>query len=260
MRVNGEVYFLLNGWMDMLCLLLAARFAKAPVRLRRMLPAAALGALYAVLAWMGGSLWRSPFMGALAGLMMALLALGRAGWRAFPGLLAAGFLLAGLCRYLTERGAPLWPVLLLLTAFGAMLWYLPGWMGAGKGAWTLEISWRGKKAALPALWDSGNLLHDPVTGLPVLIAPRHALAGLLPDGFDPRDLSTMPPGCRLIPIETAAGGRTLVCFRPDALTLRRGRKARPVPGLVAVSDFRESRALLPAALFRQEAEKYHARI
>ena len=259
MRVNGEVYFLLNGWMDLLCLLLAARIAKAPVRMGRMIPAAALGAAYAVLAWMGGPGWRSPILCGLAGLIMAVLALGKAGFRAFPGLLAAGFLLAGLCRYAMERGAAPAPILLLLTCFTALMWYLPGWVGDGRGQWTLEISWKGRSAALPALCDSGNLLHDPVTGLPVLIAPRHALAGLLPDGFDPRDLATMPSGCRLIPIETAAGGKTLVCFRPDRIILRRGRKARPVPGLVAVSDFRESRALLPAALFRQEAEKYHAR-
>lgn len=256
MRVNGERFFLLNAWADMLCLLLAARLARAPVRVRRVLLAALLGAGYAVFAWMSGPIWRSPVMTALSGLVLALLGLGKTGLRAFPGLLAAGLLFAGLCRYLTERGAALWPVLLAFTAAAAVLWYLPGWLRPGSG--TLEIAWRGKTAHMPALADSGNLLSDPVTGLPVVIVPRAAAVPLLPAGFDPGDLATLPMGCRLIGVETAAGRKTLPCFRPDALRLRQGKKVRALAAVVAVSGFRETRALLPAALFRQEAEKYHA--
>ncbi len=256
MRVNGEKFFLLNAWADALCLLLAARLTGSPVRLRRVIPAALLGAAYAVFAWMAGPVWQGPAMTALSGLAMTLLALGKSGFRAFPGLLAAGFLFSGLCRYLTGRGAALWPVLLTFTAAAAVLWHLPGRQRPGAG--TLEIAWRGQTARMPAMADSGNLLSDPVTGLPVVIVPRAAASPLLPSGLDPGDLASLPMGCRLIGVETAAGRKTLMCFRPDALRLRQGKRTRALAAVVAVSGFRETRALLPAALFRQEAEKYHA--
>ena len=49
MRVNGEIFFLINGWMNYLSLLLAARLGR--VRLRRGLLSSVLGSGYTLAAW-----------------------------------------------------------------------------------------------------------------------------------------------------------------------------------------------------------------
>ena len=81
--------------------------------------------------------------------------------------------------------------------------------------------------------DTGNLLTEPFSGLPVIVARRNSLVQVLPKGF--------PTGqengnLRVIPY-SAVGGEGLLCaFRPQSVELRLGRRKQSVECYVAVSD------------------------
>lgn len=68
---------------------------------------------------------------------------------------------------------------------------------------------------LPAMLDSGNLLKDPITNLPVLVIPARAARTLFPHLEDPTRLTELPLGFRLLNVRTAAGSSLLPMFRPD---------------------------------------------
>lgn len=250
MRVYGEGYLFMNFWMDFLSLLLAARLRRARFHGLRALIGSALGAAYALLAWTGNGLLRGfPFLLA-AMLCVTLLAFGRTGLVLFPWVFASSLLLCGLADVLAHSGVS--PVAVLSLSGFAVLGFclLRGRQGEMEhGDCVVRVMYGGKRAALPALRDSGNSLSDGVTGLPVIVAPEKRVAGLLPEGVRAADLATLPPGWRLLPIRTAAGEGTLMCFRPDAAELVRDGKARKIETTIAVSDFAENSALVPEELF-----------
>lgn len=90
-------------------------------------------------------------------------------------------------------------------------------------------------AELDGLIDSGNLLCDAISGLPVVIAPHSAVRGLLPQDCDPTRLETLPPGFRLVRAVSTGGSRTLMCFRPGSICLREAGGWREVHAMVAIA-------------------------
>ena len=252
MRVYGEAYALINGAMDFLSLCLAAGLRQTRLSWPRAAGASVLGAVWAVAAW-GWPPWaRGLPAAAAAAALMAAVAFGRRWARMTPFLLAGGWLLAGCADFLLDRGWSAWAAVLFSGGLtGALLLLKRAALIPWGGHCVLEITWRGGTARLPAMRDSGNLLFDRGTGLPVIVAPKRALGKLLPEG-------ETPPGCRSIRVQTAAGIRELPCFRPDRVTVRRGARRRAVEATVAAADFRESRALLPDALFAHEGEGLNA--
>ena len=89
----------------------------------------------------------------------------------------------------------------------------------------------GAARSLRLLCDSGNLLTEPFSGLPVIVVRKNALGRTLPQGF--------PTGCshlRIIPY-SAVGGEGLLCaFRPESVEVRLGRRRQAVECYIAVSD------------------------
>ena len=250
MRVYGEAYLFMNFWMDFLSLLLAARLRRARFHGLRAAAGAALGAAYALLAWTGNGLLRGfPFL-LTAMLCVTVLAFGRTGFALFPWVFASSLLLCGLADTLLHQGASAAAVLFLSGFCVLGICFLRGRQAAGKdGGCAVRVMYRGRRAVLPALRDSGNRLSDGIAGLPVIVAPEKRVARLLPEGVRAADLATLPPGWRLLPIRTVAGEGTLMCFRPDAAELVQDGKARKVEATIAISDFAEKSALVPEELF-----------
>ena len=64
----------------------------------------------------------------------------------------------------------------------------------------VTVRFEGREAHIPGWRDSGNDLHDPVTGMAAAVADRRALAallavfGFLPFGCHPADAANSPPG------------------------------------------------------------------
>ena len=258
MTVNGGAWFLLNGWVDLLSLLLGARLTRTRLHWGRALLSAALGGAYALLAEAAFPFLRGPalLLGAVMG--CTVLACGRRGLRAFPAVLAAGTFFGGCCSLWLASGLPKWCFFPAAGLMIPLLRGLPVQTVTEDREVKLTLYYGGRTLSLPVLRDSGNTLRDPVTGLPVIVLSARAAQPLFPFPLDADDLSALPEGFRLIRAMTAAGTKTLMCFHPDRVTLRAGRRSWDIGAVAALSAFRESRAILPEILLQQEAQRYDA--
>lgn len=72
----------------------------------------------------------------------------------------------------------------------------------------VELKLLGKSLRCAALWDSGNSLREPFSGLPVVVLDR----GLFPEGLSREQL-------RLIPCSTVSGSTLLPAVRGESLEL-----------------------------------------
>lgn len=243
MKVMLESYLLLNACMNAALLCIALRWSGRRIVPWRTVAASALGAVYAVVAYLPGMavLRSAPCNIGMCGVML-FVAAKWCGFKAFArtwGLLyCATFLLGGI-------------VHALLQAFGGLspAWQLGILAGSWLGGLLLRNTQRTRQAAhahlyiclgeastrMEGLLDSGNLLQDPITGLPVIVAPYDAVRALLPKECDPNRLETLPPGFRLVQAVTAGGSRMLMCFHPTELILQDGGRYTPVQAMVAVS-------------------------
>lgn len=113
----------------------------------------------------------------------------------------------------------------------------------------VELRVEERSIILPAMLDSGNLLRDPITNLPVLVIPARAARTLFPDLGDPSSLAELPLGFRLLSVRTAAGSALLPMFRPDECRIYVNGRACKAQLLAAVAgqEYRGVQALVPMA-------------
>lgn len=169
-------------------------------------------------------------------------------FRAAGVYLALNLLMEGCLRMLYSAGLPALPAV-LLASVGTLL--LPG-LGQRMRplpVTRVEVRWRGRSVCLSALVDSGNLLRDGVTGLPVVVCSQQALAAVLPRMLP----GMLPEGFRYLSVRTAAGSALMPCFRPERMRLLGHggwMDAEAVVGLT-VDGYSGFQALVPAALTRE---------
>ena len=94
---------------------------------------------------------------------------------------------------------------------------------------TVEITLNSRHVSLNALVDSGNLLRDPITRLPVIVISRKAAHRLFPH---PEEFF---PGMRLISVRTVAGSALMPIFRPTELRLRLSRGWQEIHAVIGLS-------------------------
>lgn len=191
-RVYLEPVFIVNTLMNLLVLFIAGRLCGRRGRVWRYLTASALGGLYAaaLLLPFARALDNLAAKGALA-LAMAALAWRPRGWLPFVkswaslvGVTAVGGGCAMAASSLLGSLSP-WSGLLavgrnalLLTVFGAASILLLASSalrrrGGAPARCTLRV-WRGgRRYELDALLDTGNMLREPLSGLPVVMLDRH---------------------------------------------------------------------------------------
>lgn len=284
--VYADIYFLINFSMDFLCLFLCARLLSIPFPFGRTLLGAAVGGVYAVL-----SLFLVlPALPALL-LDMAVCALlcllvfhRRRAWRqtaiCIPVFLATSMLLGGIMTALfhllnrlplppemSEADAPSTWGFALLAGVSAAIAYISEKFFRRRTATaraTLHVVLFGRRLTLTALCDSGNLLHDPISGKPCIVVDAEAVSALLPptlrkavlSGTLPKEIPDALCGkLRFVPTQTATGGALLATLRPDALRLQTEKGIREIDALLTLSPhFALSRgtsgasALLPTEL------------
>lgn len=242
MTLHGEAFWLLNLGMDFLCVMGTARYLGLPQKPLRMALAAILGATYSLAAlgnWalggLGGMLFASFCMGAVA--------FGRHLIRGASGIWIIGLCTSGLAsiagRYLPRD----WAVLMVCAVFALSFCFVPP-----KGRRTtvqrgnVRFVWQGREVCLPAIVDTGNLLRDRLTGLPVIVAPVKMCPQLA--GGDGR-------GMRFIRAHTASGSALLPCFHPEQTVLTVAGKARQLDAVVALAPGVLPGALVPSDLVKQ---------
>lgn len=213
-----DLVVLLNFMVDLLLLLGTNRLSGYPPGMKRLLPAAALGAIYAAscllpgFSFLGNNLWRLVSLAIMAGIAFGWnrSALKRGGIFILLSM-ALGGIVMGL-----ERGGF---TAIVLAAAG--VWVLCrigfGERVGGREFIPLELRREDKVLRLTALRDTGNTLKDPITGEQVLIidsGAARALTGLSADQLR-HPLETIAqrpiPGLRLIPYRAVgqSGGMLL---------------------------------------------------
>lgn len=89
-----------------------------------------------------------------------------------------------------------------------------------KDNWNIKlcISANGETVRFTALIDTGNRLHEPFSGLPVIIAEAEILNGVLPEN-----------GYRNVAYGGLGGNGIMKCFKPDFIWIISGSKMRRAP-------------------------------
>ena len=225
---------MLNGLIDYLLLLSAARLAGMPLHRLRLVIASSMGGIYAsVLFLLGCAFLGSPVFRLLVGICIAL-------WAFWP--LQKRWYLAGLFLLLS---AALGGVVLALglamgspdalserVCYAKINWLFPVGAVVGlyvilqllfrqgarhKGGELLKISinLHGKQAEVLALHDTGNTLRDPVSGQPVLVAECHAVAHLWNTEINDVLCQEIPAEEKMVRLHHAGFGRgfTLLPYR-----------------------------------------------
>lgn len=190
-----------------------------------------------------------------AGLMMCavcapILAWPRVPQRLYARMIASGSFLAlgvtGIMRFM--QAFPLLPevmVLLCCLLLRAVPLLLPKPEDIPQLA-TIDIRHGSHHLTLTALIDSGNLLRDGVSGLPVVVISRRAAERLVQ--LPPKGNVTYP--FRLMTVRTISGTTLMTVFHPDSVCIQTGSGWQRVETLLGVSPegYEGFQALVPASL------------
>lgn len=285
--VYVDLFFLINFSMDFLCLFLTAKLLNRKFSVGRALGGAALGGLYADVAlfWTTSASVSLLLDGAACVGICATVFYQKKKGKSLPlyilvfaaismalgGIMTALFHLfnrSGLFSGLnggSGDGISVWIFALLAAVSGGITW-IGGRFFAGRTAQQnadVEITYEGKTVRLHAMTDNGNLLREPISGRPCIVADVKALSPILPTELaeaarrrNPQELERLPLRCvkqiRLIPTHTASGEGLLFGLRPDCVRVEGKTGIREVDALIALADLGHSaggnEALLPSAL------------
>lgn len=188
-----------------------------------------------------------------------------------PGLLALALwspnaLWPGLPRRLRRR-LPLTLLLLLLLYTGAArivrLRFLPPWLTlfllnallpvlvrsrvhCSPSCVTLDVRCGANRAVLTALVDTGNLLRDPLSGLPVIVISRRATQRLIELPVPGK----LNPGLRKMSIRTIAGASVMTVFRPTQVQLMHAGHWQTIDAMLGVAPdgYDGVQALVPSSI------------
>lgn len=247
--IHGETYLLCNMGLCACAYPLGGRLAGLPLpRPSRWMLAAALGGGAAICAlFLPSPLWLLMLPAGVG------LCFGRFGWQACLRCLVTTLCAALLCGGTLSvllRSAPPGAAWAATAALCLLLYWLaalsPSSMTAVR---QVELTVGEHSVLLPAMVDTGNLLRDPITGLPVLVVPFRAVRVLLPEIARWVQHQELPPRMRLISVRTAAGSSLLPVFRPDSCRLYLNGHSCDADVVVAVTgqEYGGIQALVPLA-------------
>ena len=284
--VYVDLFFLINFSMDFLCFFLTSRLLHRRASTLRLLAASAIGGIYADLAlfFVTGRLLSFVLDVGICALM-CLVALGeRKKLKSLPlyvlvytaismalgGIMTALFGIFNRTSILDGvdasegDGISVWTFFLLALISG-LLTLLGGRFFRKRTAQTrasISVSYGGKTIRLSALTDSGNLLREPLSGKPCIVADVGAMEKILPREIifaakhHPTSIEKIAPihakSLRMIPTNTAAGRGILLGLRPERITVDCGKGEKAVDATIALSELGTSAdgtdALLPSEL------------
>ena len=180
-------------------------------------------------------------------------------WPGVPGrlrmrLIAGGAFLALGLTGLMRLAAPLaWPGILIVTGACLLLRLTPAVVPKPEESprlATVDVRHGAHHLTLTALIDSGNLLRDAVTGLPVIIISRRAAQRLVQ--LPPKGKVVYP--FRLLTVRTISGTALMTVFHPDSVCLLLPEGWTRVETLLGVSPegYDGFQALVPSCLMRND--------
>lgn len=243
--VYGDILFVLNAYVTDLLLLLCGLLCRERSRRGRRALASLLGGAYAFIIFvprLPRSLLVLSRLPAAAVLVLA--AFGFAGrgrfWRLYAGFFLVNFVFAGLMGALwhtlhppqmlyygtvvyfaVDTGA----LVVLTVVCYALLWGADRLLQTRRARgclYDLTVTLGKNKVRCRALLDTGNILREPFSGLPVVLLHRTAGSSLgVPETPDAAQSAAL--GYRLIPCQSAGGAGLLPAFRPTCLCVQSAR-------------------------------------
>ncbi len=256
----ADVMVFLNFVLDFLCLCICARIAPCRFVGWRVVLGALCGAIYALFVV---PLSRLPLLAALGMHLLAALVICMISFplRSLKALCKLFFLfilteagMGGLITaayYIGRHQATATGIIALALLFcGGLLIY---GLYCRKKVYTknmkIEVKYGNASIKANVLVDSGNLVTEPFSALPVVILS----SSVLPSPLNKPDIENSPIPLRAIPIRTGTGLGLLYGFIPDSITLCPPfEKQRRVDAVIGIdtdnTDFAGCDGLLPGAL------------
>lgn len=287
-NVYVDLLFLINFSMDYLCLYICARIMHRRIILPKLLLAASLGGIHSVCAlFINAASLPSLIIDVGICMIMCAIVFSEKG-RPLSSTLLCTFLFVGISmmtggimtaifNLLNRLNLPLGEIeddgistylFAAIAAVSGLVALRSGKVISRRASFeecSVIVTIESKSITLPALSDSGNLVKDPLTGKPVILIDRKALAKIIDlslfDRYLGGDLSPpeFPHGLRLIPINTAGGKSLIVAATPDKLTIKMDRSSKkPLvfdsDALISPSDIGNSaegyQAIVPAEILK----------
>ena len=264
--VYVDLFFVINFSMDFLCFFLASQLLGSKLSPWRTVAASALGGIYAnmTLFMSVSGIWELA-LDILVCALMCVVSFGRIK-HLFAHVcvyIAISMVLGGFMTALFELlnkielplgeiegdGISAWLLLFLAVVSGALTLFGGKFFRrkSSRKYTAVTVTLSGKSATLPAFCDSGNMLRDPISCKPCILADRDALAGVIPSKVLERAKSGRADGMtelggdmarriRLVPAKTATGDGMLWAVRMDSISVGDGKDAKEVDALIAICD------------------------
>ncbi|MBO4277467.1 MAG: sigma-E processing peptidase SpoIIGA [Clostridia bacterium] len=264
--VYADVLFLIDFSVDLICLFIAGRLCGRIGRARRVIAAAVLGGLYSFVPLLLPELPRAAAvaMHIAAGFALCAVAYGfKAGIKkaalTFAAFAATEALVGGLVSGVyglafggaagSRQSPAAFACILAVSGLAALFYGLAVRRGKKVKSCTLRITACGEKISANLLVDSGNLVTEPFSALPVIVLSHTAL----PYPLSEPQSGAFPANIRLIPYRTGSGGGCLYGFRPEKAEIAfHAGKAKSVEAYIgidtAAAEFCGYDGLLPAEL------------
>ena len=259
--IYADVLFFINFFIDALCLFVAGRVCSRAFKVWRMIAAAVFGGGYSFLPFLIDlPIYFKVPLHICAAFLITLIAFGSGGAKknilTLGGFIIACTLLGGAvtAAFGTEVGEHARPiVIILICAVAALSLTVYGLIfasGAKAGTARIKVFCGGEIFYFNLLKDSGNLVTEPFSALPVIIVSSSAF----PFPFDSPESEAFPYPIRAIPYKTSAGSGCFFGFLPDGieLILKNG-KAKKIKAYIGIDTENASYSgydgLLPASVF-----------
>ena len=222
MAVSIELYIIVNFFADLLLLAVIAR-CRGCVSWKRLGVASALGTAYAVLMQLDGLAWLGNIV--CRGILTLCMAFAALRPKKIKGVFRDGIVLLGasalmggvqiLIRESVMTGASMTLLVGGILGLGLTLWLFRIRVNRVE-KWEVDVIVRkgGRQVRFTALIDTGNRLHEPISGLPVLIVEQRKILELLPREFR---AEVPQAGFRRVAFGGVGGNGHMNAFRPDAL-------------------------------------------
>ncbi len=230
--IYADILFLINFCLDFLCLFIAGRLLNCGGKLKRELFAAIFGGVYSFFPY----IIQLPVALSLpvnisAGALICLIAFGKRDIKKF-GLILGTFmvssaLLGGLITSIysltsqyyngvyREADGMSFLIICVISALIALSYGLICRKKIHTASAEIKIYAGQECLRVRLLADSGNLVTEPFSALPVIIVASSAL----PAPFDMPESEHFPLPIRIIPYRTGCGGSCFFGFRPDRIEL-----------------------------------------
>jgi len=285
--IYGDILFIINFSMDFLALYMTAKISRINLNVKETVFSAALGAIFSVISVITPNKGIVPFFIAVSvSLLMCYVAFGFGTPRRFFGstliFYTTNFLLGGCITaifnainsyrnigriYINGNVASLTSSLsmgkLLPIALAAALVVSlsADYYSKRKSikSVNIEATYLSEKVSFEAFCDTGNLLCEPLSNLPVIVAANGVLNKILTDEFkkiitsrnctELFDFSSSEmKRIRIIPANTVTGKGIMLAFKPDKLTVNGIEKDAYLAVDVGKNDFAGYEAIAPAQL------------